>query len=919
MAIEKTHYDHNRVETDIRKRWASEEGQTSSRTNPDAPANPNAEPPRNFCVMLPPPNVTGALHMGHALNSTLQDILMRWRRMCGDDVLWQPGVDHAGIATQMVVTRELEKEHGVGCVSGMDRDTFLSHVWAWKKKSGNRIKEQLDRLGASCNWERERFTMDEEFSHAVRHAFVTLYRDKLIFRDYRLVNWDPYFRTAISDLEVVSKPIQGTLWYFRYPIEGCEQTITVATTRPETIPGDTGIAVHPDDKRYSGLIGKFAILPMVGRRIPIVADDHVDQTLGTGAVKITPAHDMDDFQIGKRHKLRSINIMDVSAHIQLAGNEDFLEGLPEGSSREVAATIAALDGLDRFAARDWIVKHCGETGILEKAVGHEHMVPFGDRSGVPLEPYLTYQWFVDTADMAKKAIEVVEDETIGLYPDSWKNTYLRWLENIEPWCISRQLIWGHRIPLWYAEDGTVFCGMTEEEALKEAEKHFGHPVELTQDADVLDTWFSSALWPFATLGWPKKTPELEKFFPTTVLVTGFDIIFFWVARMVMFSLYFMKDQNGKAICPFHEVYVHALARDENGQKMSKSLGNVIDPMDLCDKYGADSVRFTLASMAAMGRDIKLSESRIEGYRNFCTKLWNATRFCIMNEAFPEQEFDPHTVKHPINKWFVGKAACTVEYVELELEARRFNRAANRIYSYVWGEFCDQYLEFSKTIFTKGTPDEQKETKACVGWAIEQIFMILHPFMPFATQELWERLQERDGKDSGHEKRIFSPVWPSSSAEKSRSEHLEQDQEQKQDNLSEKREMQEQVLESRCRVLGEDHPDTLAIMNNLALMLYAQGELSKAQKMQEKVLESSHRVLGEDHPDTLRSMNNLAGTLEAQGNLSEALEMQEQVLESSRRVLGEDHPDTLTFMNNLAETLHAQGNLLDHAASTLGYS
>jgi valyl-tRNA synthetase len=695
---------------------------------------------QNFCIVLPPPNVTGTLHIGHALNSTLQDILIRWRRMCGDDVLWQPGVDHAGIATQMVVTRELEKEHGVGCVSGMDRDTFLSHVWAWKKKSGSRIKEQLDRLGASCNWERERFTMDEEFSRAVRHAFVTLYREGLIFRDHRLVNWDPYLETAISDLEVVSKTVQGTLWYFQYPIEGCKQTITVATTRPETIPGDTGIAVHPDDKRYRGLIGKFAILPMVGRRIPIVADSHVDQTLGTGAVKITPAHDMDDFQIGKRHNLRSINIMDVSAHIQLAGNEDFLEGLPEESSREVSATIDALDGLDRFAARDWIVKHCGETGILEKAVDHEHVVPFGDRSGVPIEPYLTYQWFVDTADMAKKAIEVVEDGSIKFHPESVKKTYLSRLETIEPWCISRQLMWGHRIPLWYSEDGEIFCAISEEDAHKQAESHFRFDVELTQDTDVLDTWFSSALWAFVTLGWPNSTIELEKYFPSSILMTGFDILFFWVTRMIMFSLYFMKDLKGDGIIPFREVYIHALVRDEKGQKMSKSAGNTIDPLDLCDKYGVDALRFTLASTATMGQDIRISESKMESCRNFCTKIRNAVKYCLINEALPQIGFNSQTAKHPINKWIVGRSASLVESVSSSLKGYHFNRAADRVYSHVREEFCDLYLEFSKVIFSKGSSEEKEETKACMGWAVERVLQVLHPFMPFHTQGLSSLLQ-----------------------------------------------------------------------------------------------------------------------------------------------------------------------------------
>jgi valyl-tRNA synthetase len=660
-----------------------------------------------YTIVIPPPNVTGSLHMGHALNNTLQDVLIRFERMRGKDVLWQPGMDHAGIATQMVVERQLGEQgktrHDFG------REKFIDKVWEWKAESGGQIFQQLQRLGATCDWDRERFTMDEGLSKAVRKVFVQLHKEGLIYRDKRLVNWDPKFHTAISDLEVEQKEVNGHMWHFRYPVEGEEgRFITVATTRPETMLGDTGIAVHPEDERYADLVGKFAILPIVGRRIPIVADEYADPEQGSGAVKITPAHDFNDFEVGKRANLEVINIMDENAHLN--------DVVPE-----------AYQGMERFEARKKVVAEIESLGLLEKIEDHPHTVPYGDRSGVVIEPLLTDQWFADAATLAQPAIRAVESGKTKFVPEKWTNTYYDWMRNIQPWCISRQLWWGHRIPAWFGPDGMIFVEETEEEAFAAAEAHYGRKEELSRDNDVLDTWFSSALWPFSTLGWPDKTPELARYYPTDVLVTGFDIIFFWVARMMMMGLHFMDE------APFHTVYIHALVRDEQGAKMSKSKGNVVDPLDLMDKYGADALRFFLSTSAAQGRDVRLSEQRVEGYRNFATKLWNAARFCEMNECSVPDGFNPFAVKETINKWIVGETVKCEAAVRAAIEGYRFNDASNAIYAFTWNVFCDWYLEFAKLPFQG---NDKAETQATAAWALDQILKILHPFMPFVTEELW---------------------------------------------------------------------------------------------------------------------------------------------------------------------------------------
>ncbi len=667
-----------------------------------------------FTIVIPPPNVTGSLHMGHALNNTLQDILIRFERMRGKDVLWQPGMDHAGIATQMVVERQLA-EQGISR-HDLGREAFVDKVWDWKGESGGLIFEQLKRLGATCDWSRERFTMDEGLSKAVRKVFVQLYKEGLIYRDKRLVNWDPKFHTAISDLEVEQREVNGHMWHFKYPVEGEEgRFITVATTRPETMLGDTGIAVHPEDERYSDLVGKFAILPIVGRRIPIVADDYADPEQGSGAVKITPAHDFNDFEVGKRANLEVINIMDESACLNDMVPEEYR-------------------GLERFEARKKVVAEIESLGLLEKIEDNPHTVPYGDRSGVVIEPLLTDQWFADAATLAQPAIRAVENGSTRFVPSKWTNTYYDWMRNIQPWCISRQLWWGHRIPAWFGPDGMIFVEETEEAAFAAAEAHYGKSVDLNQDNDVLDTWFSSALWPFSTLGWPEQTPALDKYYQTDVLVTGFDIIFFWVARMMMMGLHFMDE------APFHTVYIHALVRDEHGAKMSKSKGNVVDPLDLMDSYGADALRFFLSVSAAQGRDVRLSEQRVEGYRNFTTKLWNAARFCEMNECTVPEGFDPFAVKEVINKWIVGETvkceAAVREALEGKRDGYRFNDASNAIYAFTWNIFCDWYLEFAKLPFQG---NDKAETQATAAWVLDQILKILHPFMPFVTEELWGSL------------------------------------------------------------------------------------------------------------------------------------------------------------------------------------
>src|SRR6266481_3084472 len=632
--LDKT-YDPKEIEARLYPEW---ERSGAFRAHPES-----TKPP--YCIVIPPPNVTGSLHMGHALDNTLQDVLIRWRRMKGDDVLWQPGTDHAGIATQMVVVRNLEQE-GIGlAVEGAEkgdankklltREEFLEKVWEWKAFSGGTITRQLRRLGASCDWSRERFTMDEGLSKGVLKVFVDLYKAGLIYKDNRLVNWDPKMLTAISDLEVESREVKGSLWYFRYPIEGSDEHIVVATTRPETMLGDTGVAVHPDDPKWKHLVGKHAILPLVGRRIPIIADEYSHPEKGTGAVKITPAHDFNDFEVGRRHQLPLVNVLDPEAHLNLVGNEAFLHNVPD--SADLDATLA-YHGHDRFVVRKDVLRRLEASGLLAKTEAHVHTVPHGDRWAVVIEPFLTDQWYVDAKTLAQPAMTAVRAGRTVFVPRNWEATYFNWMENIQPWCISRQLWWGHQIPAWYGPDGKVFVAETEAEALSEATRHYiangtispqaaaemqrpgAKSTLLTRDEDVLDTWFSSALWPFSTLGWPDETAELKRYYPTDALVTGFDIIFFWVARMMMMGLHFMQE------VPFRDVYIHALVRDERGAKMSKSKGNVIDTLELIDEYGADALRFTLAAMAAQGRDIKLSTQRVEGYRNFATKLWNACRF-----------------------------------------------------------------------------------------------------------------------------------------------------------------------------------------------------------------------------------------------------------------------------------------------------
>ncbi|MEE4235771.1 MAG: valine--tRNA ligase [Anderseniella sp.] len=738
------HYNPADIETRLYDAW---EASGAFKAN----QRPEGDP---FCIVIPPPNVTGSLHMGHALNNTIQDILCRFERMRGRDVLWQPGLDHAGIATQMVVERQMAERQEPGR-RDIGREAFLEKVWTWKAESGGTIVGQLRRLGASCDWSRERFTMDDGLSAAVLKVFVQLYREGLIYKDKRLVNWDPKLLTAISDLEVVQVETQGNLWHFKYPIEGeAGRFITVATTRPETMLGDTGVAVHPDDERYRDLIGKHVILPLVGRRIPIVADDYADPEAGSGAVKITPAHDFNDFEVGKRNDLAQINIMERDASIVLDGNEDFLSGVP--ASDELKATIAAIHGLDRFEARKVVVAMMEERGLLEKIEPHKHMVPHGDRGGVPIEPFLTDQWYVDAATLAKPAIAAVETGDTVFVPKQWEKTYYEWMRNIQPWCISRQLWWGHQIPAWYGPDGRVFVAETENLALEEAESLYGSRVMLTRDEDVLDTWFSSALWPFSTLGWPENTHELQRYYPTNVLVTGFDIIFFWVARMMMMGLHFMKKEDGSPQVPFDTVYIHALVRDEKGQKMSKSKGNVIDPLELIDQFGADALRFTLAAMAAQGRDIKLATSRVEGYRNFGTKLWNAARFAEMNGAARVDGFDPASAKVTLNRWIAGEAARTRDAVTKAIEEHRYNEAAGALYSFIWHTFCDWYVELSKPILNGTDEAALAETRAMTAWTLDQILLLLHPFMPYITEELWQKTAGDEGRDT----MLVTARWPS---------------------------------------------------------------------------------------------------------------------------------------------------------------
>ncbi len=703
--LDKT-YRPQEVEQRIYQQWEDSGAFTA---DAESQANP-------YCIMIPPPNVTGSLHMGHALTFTIQDILIRYHRMQGRDTLWQSGTDHAGIATQMVVERQLE-EQGVSR-HDLGREKFIEKIWEWKAESGGAITNQLRRLGASLDWSRERFTMDEGLCEAVTKVFVDLYKDGLIYKDQRLVNWDPKLHTAISDLEVEQREAKGQMWHFRYPIEGENgKYVVVATTRPETMLGDTAVAVHPDDERYKDLVGKNCILPIADRPIPIVADEYADPEKGTGAVKITPAHDFNDFDVGRRHELEMINVFDRDAKLN--------KNAPESYQR-----------MDRFEARKNIVAEMESLDLFEGVEDNEMVIPYGDRSGVIIEPWLTDQWYVDAVTLAKPAIAAVETGKTVFVPKHWENTYFEWMRNILPWCISRQLWWGHQIPAWYGPDGEVFVECTESEALAAAEKHYGKATELTRDPDVLDTWFSSQLWPFSTLGWPEETKELKRYYPTDVLVTGFDIIFFWVARMMMAGLHF------KGEVPFRTVYIHALVRDEKGQKMSKSKGNIIDPLDLIDQYGSDALRFTLAALAAQGRDIKLAESRVEGYRNFTTKLWNAARFTQLNGCAPDGDFEPAACTLIVNQWIVSKVLETTAAVNEAIEAYRFNEAANALYQFTWGTFCDWYLEFTKPIFDSDDDNAIAETRQTTAWVLDQLLKLLHPFMPFLTEELWAQLTEQ---------------------------------------------------------------------------------------------------------------------------------------------------------------------------------
>ncbi|MGD9027412.1 MAG: valine--tRNA ligase [Methyloceanibacter sp.] len=712
------------------------------------------EDARPFAVVIPPPNVTGSLHMGHALNNTLQDVLVRFERMRGRDVLWQPGTDHAGIATQMVVERQLmERQEPNRRMLG--REKFIERIWQWKEESGNTIIGQLKRLGCSCDWSRQRFTMDEGLSKAVRKVFVELYTAGLIYKDKRLVNWDPQLLTAISDLEVEQVETKGHLWHLRYPLEGVSFNpddpntfIVVATTRPETMLGDTAVAVHPDDERYKHLVGKNVILPIVGRRIPIVADEYSDPEKGSGAVKITPAHDFNDFEVGKRHGLPMINVLSRDARLDIGPETDFMHGVEMTPALE--DKILEWNGVFRFAARTMIVECMEDNGYLEETEPYLHTVPQGDRSGAVIEPYLTDQWYVDAATLAKPAIEAVRRGRTNFAPKNWESTYFHWMENIQPWCISRQLWWGHQIPAWYGPEGKVFVAEDESAAIALAKAHYGKEETLTRDDDVLDTWFSSALWPFTTLGWPDKTPELARYYPTDVLVTGFDIIFFWVARMMMMGLHFMDE------VPFRDIYIHALVRDGKGQKMSKSKGNVIDPIELIDAYGADALRFTLAAMAAQGRDIKLSSGRVEGYRNFATKLWNASRFAMMNDCIPVEGFDPKEAKTTLNRWIAGELERAVSAVTEALEGFRFNEAAGAVYHFIWHIYCDWYLELIKPVFVGDDEAAKAETRAMAAYVLDKALQLLHPFMPFVTEELWEK---RAPEGTPRETLLILSPWP----------------------------------------------------------------------------------------------------------------------------------------------------------------
>ncbi|RSV20621.1 valine--tRNA ligase [Sphingomonas sp. ABOLG] len=684
------------------------------------PERPGAEP---WTIVNPPPNVTGSLHIGHALDNTLQDILTRHARLKGKDALWVVGTDHAGIATQMVVERQMALKQQKR--TDFTRDEFVAKVWEWKAESGGQITGQLRRLGCSMDWANERFTMDEGFSKAVLKVFVELHRQGLLYRDKRLVNWDPGLGTAISDLEVETREVKGSFWQIRYPLADGSGTITVATTRPETMLADMAVAVHPEDARYKDMIGKQIRLPITGRLIPVIADEHADPSLGTGAVKITPGHDFNDFEVGKRAGMKAgemLNMLDAKANVTQTADglipAEFL-GLSTADARKAVVARLKADGV--------LVPHVDKEGVEHDAEPRTIQTPFGDRSGVVIEPWLTDQWYVDAKTLAQPAIEAVKSGAIRLVPKTWEKTYFNWMENIQPWCVSRQLWWGHQIPAWFDAEGTAYVAETEAQAQAQA----GEGVALTRDPDVLDTWFSSALWPFATMGWPENSdPTLGGRYPNDVLISGFDILFFWDARMMMQGMHFMKD------VPFRTLYLHGLVRAADGAKMSKSKGNTVDPLGLIDKYGADALRFFMAAMESQGRDIKMDEKRVEGYRNFATKLWNASRFCQSNGIGGSTTLEPPAATHPVNKWIIGEAIKAIQSVDLALGEYRFDAAANAIYQFVWSQFCDWYLEL-----IKGSIDD--ETKAVAGWVLDQILVVLHPFMPFITEELWHALAPRE--------------------------------------------------------------------------------------------------------------------------------------------------------------------------------
>ena len=710
-------FDSNLIEEKWYKKWLDSGAFSSNSSSTKKP----------YVIMMPPPNVTGSLHIGHALTFTIQDILIRFHRMQGFDVLWQPGTDHAGIATQMVVERELAKSnltrHSLG------REKFVEKVWEWKEKSGGEITNQLKALGTSPDWEKERFTMDEGLSQAVNFVFVKLYKEGLIYRDKRLVNWDPKLFTAISDLEVEQKDMQGKFWYFKYPVEDSDEFLTIATTRPETMLGDTAVAVNPEDGRYKHLEGKNVVLPILNRPIPIIFDNYSDPEKGSGAVKITPAHDFNDFEVGKRHKLEMINIFNSDASINENGPEEYV-------------------GLDRFTARKKIIEHMKSLSLFVKEENITHTVPHGDRSNVIVEPWLMDQWYVDAKKLAIPAIEAVKNGKTKFVPKNWDKTYFEWMNNIQPWCVSRQLWWGHRIPAWFGPDKKIFVETNKQDAEKAAELHYGKKVTLHQDEDVLDTWFSSALWPFSTLGWPENTVDLKKYYPTDVLVTGFDIIFFWVARMMMMGIHFMDKE-----IPFKEVYIHALVRDDKGQKMSKSKGNVLDPLDLSKKYGADSLRFTLTAMAAQGRDIKLSEERIAGYRNFSTKIWNGCKFLEFNNCITELDKDLTTIDLEVNRWIINLYNELNQRVKISIKDYKFNDAADALYQFIWKDYCDWYIEFIKPILSNTNDlDALNETKCVSINIMKNVLLMLHPIMPYVTEEIFENLFQ------SRELAILSP-WP----------------------------------------------------------------------------------------------------------------------------------------------------------------